>query len=361
MSVEAPERRHPPMPTRNVREEYSAVGRLNRIRVYPIWFFECRLVTACRSSLVGGVMEDRPQALTAIWEEDPLADLKIGAFFNIEPLIVGGSDAQVVPDAVKNWTFFDGALMVLIVKSADGLTAIGTVVAIAPGLAVGATHTLSRDLDSLVAGESSAFCVGPTERGLELWRVRHLSVTDSDDILYLSLQAAFGVPDGWRLRTLPVTSRAPISGERLTVVGFRMPTASEDEQSIRVEGNLLAASGQVTAVYHPIRDSVLMPFPTIEIQCGALGGMSGGAVLDASGHLVGVVSRSLGTDDGEGPTFAAWIVGCLNREVRLPWPPGLYPVPVHLLDVDSRLLHLEGRDKIRATDPNTTEYVIWFS
>lgn len=306
-------------------------------------------------------MEVRPQALTAIWEEDPLPNLEIGASFNIEPLVVGGSDAKVVPEAVKNWTFFDGALMVLIVKSAHGLTAIGTVVAIAPGLAVGATHTMSSDLDSLVAGESSAFCVGPTERGLELWRVRHLSVTEADDILYLSLEAAFEMPDGWRLRTLPLTSRAPIAGERLTVVGFRMPSVSENEQSIRVEGNLLAASGHVTAVYHPMRDRVLMPFPTIEIQCGALGGMSGGAVLDAHGHLLGVVSRSLGTDDGEGPTYAAWIVGCLNREVRLPWPPGLYPLPVHLLDVDSRLLCLEGRDKIRVTGPNTTEYRVWFT
>lgn len=299
--------------------------------------------------------------MSGFWAEDPLTSFQKGDSFDFETVVVGGSDAKAVPDGVTNWTFFDGALMALIVRTSAGLTAMGTLVGIAPGLAVTATHTLRSELDSLEAGTSTAFCVGPTERGLDLWRVSKISFTESDDILFVSLEIASTIQKGWNMRTMPVTTRAPMPGENLHVVGFRIPTVSKrDDRSIRAEGELLAASGPVTALYYPIRDRFLMPFPTIEIRCGALGGMSGGAVLDEQGHMVGVVSGSLETDDGEGPTFAAWIVGGLNREVQITWPPGLYPCPVHLLDIDNRLLRLEGRDYIRVTSPNSYEYEVWF-
>lgn len=61
-----------------------------------------------------------------------------------------------------------------------------------------------------------------------------------------------------------------------------------------------------------------------------------------SGHLLGVISRSFSAPDGRGA------------------PSGLYPQPVHLLDVDRRLLRLEGRDRVRVIDGNTYEYQVWF-
>ena len=47
----------------------------------------------------------------------------------------------------------------------------------------------------------------------------------------------------------------------------------------------------------------MAPFPVIEISCGTLGGMSGGAVLDASGSVIGILSAGLSHDDGRGPSY----------------------------------------------------------
>ena len=88
--------------------------------------------------------------------------------------------------------------------------------------------------------------------------------------------------------------------------------------------------------------------------------MSGGAVLDETGFLLGVTSRALTSEDGLGPTFAAWVVGALNRELEIARPAGLYPQPVHLLDIDHPLLFIEGRDHVRAVDANRVEHELWF-
>lgn len=71
------------------------------------------------------------------------------------------------------------------------------------------------------------------------------------------------------------------------MIGFRLETVAEESDNFMLTGDLYASAGEVAAVYHPIRDPTLMPFPTIEIACGALGGMSGGAVLDDIGPSTG--------------------------------------------------------------------------
>lgn len=304
-------------------------------------------------------MPGEGHALSGEKVEDPLVNLPVGSSINFEPIVFGGSDAKVVPDGVANWTFFDGALMTLLVKTSAGTTAMGTVVAIAPGLAITATHILGDHLNDIADGAGAVLCAAPSQHGLELWDVRKVNYTGSDDIAYLSLERASAIAEGWRLRTIPATTRAPNQGERLHVIGFRLAKAHENDGSFGLKGDLFAASGEVIAVYHPVRDKFMMPFPTIEIGCGALGGMSGGAVLDEQGHLVGVVSTSLTTEDGGGPTFASWIVGGINREVEITWPPGLYPNPVHILDIDERLLRLEGRERVRIIDSNSFEYEVW--
>ena len=104
----------------------------------------------------------------------------------------------------------------------------------------------------------------------------------------------------------------------------------------------------------------MIPFPVIEITCGSLGGMSGDAVLDRNSLLMGIISHGLTTDDKSGPTFAAWIVGALNRKLEIPWPPGLYGDEVHVLDIPEQLLRIEGRDAVSVVDGNRFRYRIWF-
>jgi hypothetical protein len=89
-------------------------------------------------------------------------------------------------------------------------------------------------------------------------------------------------------------------------------------------GELFVAAGEVETIHWPRRDALLVPCPAIEIRCGSLGGMSGGAVIDEGGALVGILSRSFETADGLGPSTAAWILHALMFDVTLPWPPGVY-------------------------------------
>jgi hypothetical protein len=147
----------------------------------------------------------------------------------------------------------------------------------------------------------------------------------------------------------------------LTIIGYKFHHISEDGSegsppAIRGLGDLYAAKGTVQAVYPVRRDRVMVPFPAIEITCGSLGGMSGGAVLDSTGHLMGIISTGVADI-----TYAAWVVGsALAREIRIPWPPGLHPETVRVLDIPDQLLRVEGREAIAITAPNTTAYRVWF-
>lgn len=293
--------------------------------------------------------------------DDPLADLPIGACIALEPIWFSTSDATDIPQGVTNWTFFEGALLMVFVRTAEEDVVVGTAAVIAPGLAISAAHVLTDYLAQILAGAASLICIGPRSVGLDFWRVRRLSTCDTDDdVAYLSLELASAIPPQWRLRTIALTTRAPRNGETLHVVGFKFPTVRREPGGFRAFGNLYFAAGPVAAVYPIRRDALLLPYPCIEIACGSLNGMSGGAVLDGRGRLVGVISRGWETDDGQGPSYAAWIVGALNRSVEISWPPGMYPQPIHLLAMDTHLMPIEGRDRIEVVSPLRTSYQVWF-
>lgn len=305
--------------------------------------------------------DDEKRSTFAAVSTNPLADLPIGHSIRSDPVVFGESNAGVVPADVKNWDFFQGALTAIGLRRGDAFEVLGTGVMVAPGLALTATHVLRDDIPALVDGEVGALCIGVRSEAIDLWKIRSVSVTRDDDLAYLSLELASRITDAWRFTSIAITTRCPRGGERLTIVGFRFPEIREaSEGRLLVHGDLLAASGTVTAVYPTSRDPVLMPYPTIEIACGSLGGMSGGAVLDASGSLVGVISRGFEFEDGAGPTSAAWVIGAFARQLDIPWPPGLYERPSQVMAIPDLLLRIVGRDAIRVTGPNETEYRAWF-
>lgn len=87
--------------------------------------------------------------------------------------------------------------------------------------------------------------------------------------------------------------------------------------------------------------------PTFEVQCGSLGAMSGGAVLDASGKLMGVISRGFATEDGNGTTYATVINEILDRPIDIDWPPGAYSGKLAIHEIDPAFIDIEGRDRLR--------------
>jgi hypothetical protein len=87
--------------------------------------------------------------------------------------------------------------------------------------------------------------------------------------------------------------------------------------------------------------------------------MSGGAVIDEHGALVGILSRSFDTEDGNGPSTAAWIIHALMFDVTLPWPPGAYQPNTPILNLPHDQLTIYGRDRVRLVGPMDIEYTAW--
>lgn len=284
--------------------------------------------------------------------DDPLKAMPIGATISFGNVGFSAADATTIPQGVTNWTIFEGALLAICIARGDEKEVIGTAAIVAPGLAVTATHVLNDEIHAIMDGKASLICFGPTSSGLQMWNVRKYSACEhSDDISFLSLEMASAMPEGVPLRKFALSARAPTIGETLHVVGFQMPEVRPHSPAEKVAldaiGTLYIAAGQVTEFFPTGRDDLLLPYPSMEIACGTHCGMSGGAVLDSQGLLVGVISRGWDHADGEGPSYAAWIVGALNRKVEVTWPPGAYAQAVELLEIHPDWLRIEGRQHVR--------------
>jgi hypothetical protein len=305
---------------------------------------------------------DLSKSAAGIVSTDPLLACSIGDALEFRAGPFGGvkSDAINRPNSVTNWEFFNGAVAGFVLKDTGSSKMVGTAIVVAPGLAITATHNFLSELDSMASGTVVPYCMGIRATGLDIWKVAKLNYTATDDIAFLSLEAASRIPDDRAYYGLGITTRAPKNGEELHIVGFRsegewLSTPDKPEFA----ANLYMARGFVTAVYPHGRDRTLLPYPAIELSCGSLGGMSGGAALDQSGLLVGVISRGLNTAEGDGPTYLSWIISALGRKVELCWPSGLYKTPVSPLSINEGLIFIDKREALAGTTDAQLRYKIW--
>jgi hypothetical protein len=268
--------------------------------------------------------------------------------------------------AVADWAEYDGAIVAVGTSDGASLTILGSGVMVAPGLVITATHVLRDDVDGIEAKSLAPWCLGPRQDGrADLWLVRQMRFGETDsDISFLAVEPYSELADDWTLTCLPLTTRYPMEGDALTVVGFRFDDADAKDlpeiDGIRVisRGRLYASSGTVQQV-GLYRDRTMMPFPFIEISCGTLGGMSGGAVLDTTGAVIGILSVGLSHDDGRGPSNAAWIIHALQFNVPLRWPRDVYPPDCPILDLPDDLLRIIGRKRVTLSGPMQIDYKPW--
>ena len=201
------------------------------------------------------------------------------------------------------------------------------------------------------------YCFGLRSGQSTLWDIRHISYTEDSDIAYLSLIPRSALHEDRTFIQFPLTTRSPKAGEELHIIGYTSgPLDGALEDDVRFK--MMSAVGAVRNVYPSRRDSVLMPFPTLEIDCGSVGGMSGGVVIDNTGHVCGVICRGLSVDDEQGPTYASWLPFSLGREVEVAWPSGFYKSPQQVIGIE-RVIAIQGRDKLKVNG-TTCELEIWF-
>jgi len=266
-----------------------------------------------------------------IVRQDPLELLASGSGFQsvclkIPPVAVAGN----LPVGVDNWDFFDGSLLAIGFRDGnDVLNIEGTAVMIGFGLAISAKHVFHDRLDALLAGNEVLYAVGLRPGGhADIWQLQHVTASnEGGDLAILSLALMSDLPDGGRFTCLPLTARRPVRGEQLTIVGFHFDRnknlLDRATGAVTVTGQMYAVVGELSPFFWRVRDSSSAPFPALEILCGVHGGMSGGAVLDKDGGVVGIVSR--GWLDGEPPSLVASGVDVFGWHVTASWPSNFYP------------------------------------
>lgn len=301
--------------------------------------------------------------LGTVASNDAFADQPAGTMFYLSTIKVGSVQAGASPLTVTNWEVFEGSLLAVCFKYGDTLRVEGTAVMIGMGLAFSAKHVLADHLEALTTGDAELICFGVRPSGIaDIWKCYAHSADDTSagdlNLLCLKLVSEW-VPDR-HFKVLPLTTRIPPPGETLTVVGFRfdevIPRDSVDGPT-RFPGLLYVSKGSAGEFSYPIHDSVLAPFPTIEVLSGSLGGMSGGAVLDVKGRLVGITSLGLSSDDEPGPTLAAWWMTAVFWRTTLMWPPGVYPDQSAIL-WEMPTVAIYGREDVQLLDEPNFRYVL---
>ena len=119
--------------------------------------------------------------------EDPLSQLR-HVKIPVQPVIVGPINAAVIPNGVTNWTYFEGAMLAVVLKINREQIVIGSAVVVAPGLAITASHLIRDRVKDIISGGSTIYCLGPTSIGLEIWKILKVSLGADDDIAYFSIE-----------------------------------------------------------------------------------------------------------------------------------------------------------------------------
>jgi len=208
-----------------------------------------------------------------------------------------------------------GDAMVALARLDDeGATVLGSGVMVAPGLILTATHVL----DEFPHTGGGPVCLTFLPDGARAWLpidVMTLAgpsqfddsrkVTSEMALVSCTLNsdALANAP----LTLAPMKVALPLLGDRLWAVGFRHQKIEDEAAYITP----LVSSGLVTAAY-PDGRGERMASPCFEVAMESVGGMSGGAVMDANGYLVGIVSSSF---DG-GPSYVTLIWEALRLRVK---------------------------------------------
>jgi hypothetical protein len=299
--------------------------------------------------------------ISAVAVENASDAVKKGNIINYATVGPHESNAVNIPRSANDWSYYRSAICPILHKKGDRHNSPGTAVFVAPGLAVTARHNIIDEMESsksdIYMEDVAISCAGVLNDNVIIWNARKISFGDCD-IALISMEPRSEIGDGTTLFKFGVTTRCPQIGEQVHIVGFQS-TMDSNWADISVDTGLYISKGKIKNVYPQGRDRLLLPWPSIEIDCGSLGGMSGGACFDKRGLLFGLICRGLDTEDKRGPTFVSWIIPALTFQITLPWPGRVYPNSTTMLFMDDRLIYIDRRDAIQLDDFGEFLYSPW--
>jgi len=222
----------------------------------------------------------------------------------------------------------------------------GTAVMIAPGVALTAKHIVDEAMEQF-GSLSTMICCGFTAQGAGIvWNVHQITMSDDSDVAILTLSLSSSIPDNQTFISATITTNVPSSDELVHMVGFRAAKNRFETMNLETKVAMMAivSTGPAEDYFPEGRDSVMLPWPSVQVGCGLVGGMSGGPAFDAAGNVFGVICSSLSSDDGQGPSYVSLISPALTYEISPIWPAGIYSGATRIVDIDKRICNIIGRN-----------------
>lgn len=195
-----------------------------------------------------------------------------------------------------------------------GLTVLGSGVMVGPGLLLTATHVLDEFPQEGTGPVFLTFLPSGARAWLPIDFVtlskpsefdKYRKVTSDMSLVSCTLnsEAYADLP----LMLAPMQVALPLIGDRLWAIGFRHQMIQNRAAVVTP----LISSGLVTAAYPNGRGERMLS-SCFEINMDTVGGMSGGAVVNADGNLVGILSSSF---EG-GPSYVTLIWEAIRLRVK---------------------------------------------
>jgi hypothetical protein len=297
------------------------------------------------------------QTKDGVVADDPLRGAPVGATLRISSDLFAIA-TQSGLNSIANWDFFNGVLVAIHFADPKSQQILGSGVLVAPGVVVAARHVIEAKQSLLMAGELQIICTGIAPDGLMIWRCHQITLVGSTDVAFLMVRCASKLPNVLRQATF--TTRTPRIGERIAIAGIRHQAFEPVAIHRTLELSVMAAQGVIVSRHENGRDRVMLPFPCLEVDCEALGGMSGGPAFDQDGFLIGLITSSF---EGQvGPTFVSLLWPALATRIKPCWPDNLYKEPVSLLEMDRRLCSIHQPEALQVSpslDGDRLTYTRW--
>jgi hypothetical protein len=268
---------------------------------------------------------------------------------------------------MENLGAFDGAVLSFHFASDTQHDVDGSAVLVAPGIALTAKHVIEPHIEWLMAGEKHSLCVGVTKGQMNVWGVRQVTMLPHADIAILGLELRSAMPPDRTFRQAVISTRLPKIGDRVQIIGFRANEATrvlDGKQGYSVDAKLLVSAGVVKERYPIRRDSVMLPWPVLEVDCPSWGGMSGGPVFDDRGHLIGLLCSSFTQDSDDGVSYVSLVYPALVVKFQGGWPAAAFQEERTLLEMAPKVCAIERPEAVGlvfdlATGKTMTRYESW--
>lgn len=266
--------------------------------------------------------------------EDPLADLPAEWKPQCVAIRLGiMSDAK--PSNSQPWSDTHGIVLAVEFGNDNESRVWGTAVMVGPGIALSAKHVFDARPELTSASEWCC-CLSVIDGELHVWQVSTITPVGDTDLVILGLCLRTPIVPGLKFPQAVMSARVPLPGEMLRISGFtsthELVETDRSRDSEPMDLSLCYRQGRVLQQLVPRRDRVAMTWPAVEVDSGAAGGMSGGAVFDCNGVLVGILSKEMVMADGSGPCYGALLYPALIASFYGGWPARRFPDRRMLLD-----------------------------